>query len=52
MYVASTIASIVSEGFVYLINTNGNPYGVSASHGDYFLKLSWYNHDTPISGSY
>lgn len=41
MYIASTIASIISEEFVYLINTDGNPYGVSASHGDYFLKLSW-----------
>ncbi|CAG7999673.1 unnamed protein product [Penicillium nalgiovense] len=41
MCFASTIASIISEEFVYLINTDGNPYGVWASHGNSFLKLSW-----------
>ncbi|CAG8138666.1 unnamed protein product [Penicillium nalgiovense] len=41
MCVASTIASTISEEFVYLINTDGNPYGVWASHGNSFLKLSW-----------
>jgi hypothetical protein len=41
MCVASTIASIISEEFVYLINTDANPYGVWASQGDSFLKLSW-----------
>ncbi|KAF4768954.1 hypothetical protein HAV15_008874 [Penicillium sp. str.  len=38
---ASFIASIISSEFVYLINNDGNPYGVSASHGDSLSNISW-----------
>ncbi|OGE47462.1 hypothetical protein PENARI_c043G05577 [Penicillium arizonense] len=38
---ASAMASIISSEFVYLINNDGNPYGISASHNDYLSKLSW-----------
>ena len=38
--IASTIALYLEE-FVYLINNDSNPFGISASHGDSFLKLSW-----------